>query len=137
MMYPTLPGEVALLTTGEFAFGLELNNAPSFEEACRRFRNDANRAHVWLIRLRALKTWCARDDITQWMSAARLPYICEVAAAFELNDQWEFDATTFCLAVDEIRNRCQRERGYWVGMPPSLMNDVARVSVETHSIVKY
>ena len=109
-MFPTLPGEVAVLTTGEFAFDLELNNAPSLEEVCRRFGNDANRALVWVIRFRALKTWCARDDTAQWMSAARMRHICEVAAAFELNDLWEFDPPAFCQAVDEICNRCGRER---------------------------
>ena len=71
-MFPTLPGEVAVLSTGEFAVGLELNNAPSLEGVCRRFGNDANRALVWLIRFRALKTWAARDGVAQWMTAARM-----------------------------------------------------------------
>jgi hypothetical protein len=110
-IFPTLPSEVAVLTTAEFAFDLELHNAPSLEEVCRRFANDANRALVWLIRFRALKTWCARDDIAQWMSAARIPHICEVAAGFELNPQWEFDPEAFCLAVDTICNRSRRQRG--------------------------
>lgn len=112
-MFPTLPGEVAVLTSGEFAFDLELNNVPSLDEVCRRFGNDANRALVWFIRFRALKTWCARDDIAQWMSAARMPHICEVAAGFELNPQWEFDPEAFCLAVDAmaICDRSRRQRG--------------------------
>ena len=99
-IFPTLPGDVAILTPGEFAFALELNNAPSLEEVCRRFGSDANRALVWWIRFRALKTWCARDESARWMSAARMPHICEVAASFALNHQWEFDVEAFCLAVD-------------------------------------
>lgn len=111
-MFPTLPGDVAALTTGEFTFDLEWNNAPSFNEICRRFGNDGNRAGVWLIRFRALKAWCARDDSAHWLSAARMPHICEVAASFELNDQWEFDAHGFCRALDRISNRrSRRERG--------------------------
>jgi hypothetical protein len=109
--FPTVPGEVAVLTTGEFVFDLEGNNAPSLDEVCRRFANDANRALVWLIRYRALKAWCARDDISRWLSAARMPHVCEVAASFELNDQWEFDADAFCGAIDRIANRrSRRER---------------------------
>jgi hypothetical protein len=111
-MFPTLPGDVAALTTREFAFDLEWNNAPSLDEVCRRFGNDANRALVWMIRFGALKAWCAREDIAQWLSAARMPHICEVAASFELNGQWEFDAAAFCLAVDRSANRGSRpERG--------------------------
>jgi hypothetical protein len=111
-IFPTLPREVAVLTTGEFAFELEFNDAPSLAEVCRRFGNDANRALVWFIRFRALKTWCARDASPQWMSAARMAHICEVAASFELNHQWEFDPEAFCLAVDaNCHRRSPRERG--------------------------
>ncbi len=104
-IFPTLPGDVAGLTTDEFAFELGLTNAPSLEEVCRRFGSDANRAIVWFIRFRALKTWCARDDSAPWMSAALMPHICEVAASFALNHQWEFDAEAFCVAVDANCNR--------------------------------
>jgi len=110
-IFPTLPSEVAVLSTGEFVFDLELNNAPSLEEICKRFGNDANRALVWFIRFRALKTFTARDGIAQWMTAARMPHICEVAARFGLNHQWEFDAEAFCLAVDAMCNRARLERG--------------------------
>jgi len=110
-MFPTLPGEVAVLSTGEFAVGLELNNAPSLEEVCRRFGNDANRALVWFIRFRALKMWAARDGVAPWMTAARMPHICEVAASFDLNHQWEFDSDAFCLAVDTMCNRARLDRG--------------------------
>ena len=109
-IFPTLPGDVAVLTTGEFAFDLEANNAPSLDEICQRFENDANRALVWLIRFRALRAWCARDGMAEWLSAARMPHICEVAARFELNDQWEFDVDSFCHAVDRIANRKSRNR---------------------------
>ena len=107
-LFPAVPGDVAMLTATEFAFGLECNNPPSLEEVCRRFGNDSNRALVWMIRFRALKTWFARDGIAQCLSAARMPHICEVAASFELNAQWEFDSAAFCLAVDLAANRRSR-----------------------------
>jgi hypothetical protein len=111
-IFPILPGDVAVLTTSEFAFDIEWNDALSFDEVCRRFGNDVNKALVWLIRFRALKAWCARDGIEPSLSTARMPHICEVAARFDLNDQWEFDADTFCLAVDTIaKRRSGRERG--------------------------
>src|SRR4029453_9908960 len=99
-LFPTKPVDVVALTTTEFTFDLEINNAPSLEEVCRRFGNDANRALVWLIRVRALKAWCARDGTVEWLSPARRRNVCEVAAGFELNDEWEFDADAFCLAVE-------------------------------------
>ena len=49
-VFPALPGDVAVLTAGEFAFDLEWNNAASLDEVCRRSGNDANRALVWFIR---------------------------------------------------------------------------------------
>ncbi len=79
-IFPILPREVAVLTTGEFAYDLESNNAPSLDVVCERFGNDANRALVCSIRFRALKTWCAREDSGQRMSAARMLHICAVAA---------------------------------------------------------
>ena len=103
--FPTSPCEVAVLTADEFAFDLEWKQTPSLDEICRRFGNDTNRALVWWIRFRALKAWCARDDIAGWLSVARMPHIFEVAAGLDLNDQWEFDADAFCLAVDVIANR--------------------------------
>ena len=111
-IFPTLPGEVAVLTTSEFAFDLESDKMPSFDDVCRRCGNDANRALVWIIRFHALKAWRARDDTAPWLSAARMPHICEVAAGFELNDQWEFDADGFCHAIDTTASRMsRRERG--------------------------
>jgi hypothetical protein len=112
MTFPTLPGDVAVLTPSEFAFDLEWNNVPSLAEVCRRFGNDANRALVWLIRVRALRAWCARDGTAEWLSPARMRHLCEVAARFELNDEWEFDADAFCLAVETVGDqRLQCERG--------------------------
>jgi transposase InsO family protein len=108
-IFPVLPREVAVLSTGEFAFDMEGGNAPSLDDVCRRFENDANRALVWLIRSRALKAWCAADGIAAWLTAARRPHIGEVAASFELNDRWEFDADRFCHAVDTIANRASRQ----------------------------
>jgi hypothetical protein len=74
-------------------FDLEMTQAPSIETGCRSSGNDANRALVWLIRWRALKSLCARPDVAEWRRAgARTSRaMCEVAAAFDLNDGWEFD----------------------------------------------
>ena len=112
-LFPTRPVDVVALTTAEFTCDLEMNNAPSLEEVCRRFGNDANRALVWWIRFRALRAWCAAEDVTKWLTAgsATPRDICEVAASFELNDRWEFDADTFCVAVERMvsqRSRLQR-----------------------------
>jgi hypothetical protein len=119
-IFPTLPHEVAVLSTGEFAFDFELNNAPSLEEVCRQFGNDANRALVWFIRFRALKTWAARDGMAQWMTVARMPHICEVAASFGLNHQWEFEPEAFCLAVDAMCSRARLERGDEPDVPSTV-----------------
>ena len=60
--------EFEMHTTTEFMFDLEMNNAPSLEEVCRRFGNDANRALV-LIRFRTLRAWCAGEDAAKWLNA--------------------------------------------------------------------
>ena len=101
-VFPALPADVAVLTANEFAFDLEWNDAPSLDEVCRRFGNDSNRAIVWLIRFRAMKSWCARGTLAERLTVARMAYICEAAASFGLNDQWEFDADAFCVAVEMI-----------------------------------
>lgn len=102
--FPTRPMDVAELTASEFTYDLEWNNSPSFEEVCRRFGNDLNRAAAWLIRFRALQAWWACDGMAQWLTdAAGTPRdICEVAARLELNDLREFDAEAFCSAVDQV-----------------------------------
>ena len=101
---PTRPMDVAELTALEFTYELEWNNSPSFDEVCRRFGNDGNRAAAWLIRFRALQAWWACDGMAQWLTdVAGTPRdICEVAAGLELNDLRQFDADAFCSAVDRV-----------------------------------
>jgi hypothetical protein len=101
---PTRPMDIDELTATEFTYDLEWNNSPSFDDVCRRFGNDVNRAAAWLIRFRALQAWWARDGMAQWLTdAAGTPRdICEVAARLELNDLREFDAEAFCSAVDLV-----------------------------------
>jgi len=111
--FPARPVDVVALTCHEFLFDLEMSDAPSLDVVCRRFGDDVNRALVWLIRFRALRAWCARADMTEWLSAnAAIPRDgCEVAAGFELNDSWEFDVEGFCSAVGGVirqRNNIQR-----------------------------
>jgi len=111
-LFPTNPVDVAVLTATEFDFDPQ-SDVPSLDDVCRRFGDDANRALVWLIRFRALRAWCAREGMAQWLDAgARTPRdIREVAAGFELNHRWEFDAEAFCVAVDVMarqRARCER-----------------------------
>jgi hypothetical protein len=102
--FPTRPMDVAELTAPEFTYELEWNNSPSFDEVCRRFGNDGNRAAAWLIRFRALQAWWACDGMAQWLTdVAGTPRdICEVAAGLELNDLRQFDADAFCSAVDRV-----------------------------------
>jgi len=105
--FPARPGDVVALSAEEFLFDLEMTHDPSIENVCRAFANDANRALVWLIRWRALNTLCARSDVAEWrrggVSTSR--DMCEVAAAFDLNDGWEFDQERFCDAVDRLVHR--------------------------------
>ena len=102
--FRTRPLEVAELTASEFSYDLEWTHSPSFDEACRRFGNDGNRAAAWLIRFRALQAWWACDGMAQWLTdAAGTPRdICEVAARLELNDLREFDGEAFCSAVAHV-----------------------------------
>jgi hypothetical protein len=102
--FPARPRDVVALSVEEFLFDLEMTHAPSIETACRAFGNDANRALVWLIRWRALNTLCGRSDVVEWRhaSACTSRDMCEVAAALDLNDGWEFDQHRFCAAVDRL-----------------------------------
>jgi hypothetical protein len=102
--FPTSPSDVAALTVPEFARGLDLNQSVSIDAACQRFLDDTNRALVWVIRFRALTAWCERTDMAAWLHAepTRTRYACEVAASFELNDEWEFDAEPFRWAVESV-----------------------------------
>lgn len=109
---PTRPIEVVALTVQEFTSDLDMDGAPSLDEICRRFAADANLALVWWIRFRALKAWCTRTNVIDWLhtTGARTSRdLCEVAASLELNDRWEFDAERFCSAVDLIVSK--RSRG--------------------------
>ena len=108
--FPAKPGDVVALSIEEFTFDLEMTLKPSIESACRTFADDANRALVWLIRWRALSALCARSEVAAWRRAgARTSRdMCEVAAAFDLNDAWEFDHERFCDAVDGLIYRRAR-----------------------------
>jgi len=105
--FPARPSDVVALSVEEFVCDLEMTHSPSIESACRAFANDANRALVWLIRWRALHALCARSEVAEWRRAgARTSRdMCEVAAAFDLNDGWEFDHERFCEAVDGLIHR--------------------------------
>jgi hypothetical protein len=92
------------LTVPEFACALDLDAAASLQVGCRRFLDDANRALVWFIRFRALIAWCERTDMAAWLTSSPSlgRHACEVAASFQLNDQWQFDAEAFRSAVESI-----------------------------------
>jgi hypothetical protein len=103
-VFPRRPVDVAALTTREFTFDLDWRAGPSLDVVCARFVDDVNRAVVWLIRFRALKQWCASAEMADWLTAGSRTArdVCEVAARFELNDQWQFDPGDFCAAVDAV-----------------------------------
>lgn len=100
--FPARPSDVVALSVQEFTFELALSDTPALDLVCSRFVDDVNRALVWLIRFRALKAWCARPDMLTWMSAGSKTSgdLCEMAASFELNDRWEFDADDFRSAIE-------------------------------------
>ena len=99
--FPSRPCEVVALTVPEFTPELDLTADISFESACQRFLEDANRALVWVIRFRALTAWCEHAEMAAWLQVdpSHPRYACAVAASFQLNDDWEFDAETFRSAV--------------------------------------
>jgi hypothetical protein len=112
--FPTRPIDVVPLTALEFTSDLDISDGPSLDLACARFVDDVNRAVVWLIRFRALKEWCARDDMADWLhdGSRTSRDVCEVAARFELNEQWQFDTASFCTAVDAVvSERTRTPRG--------------------------
>jgi hypothetical protein len=102
--FPTSPTNVVALTVSEFACGLALNPSPSIDAVCQLFLDDTNRALVWLIRFHALTAWRERTDMAAWLHAdpTHAQLVCEVAASFRLNDDWEFDAQSFRSAVESI-----------------------------------
>ena len=102
--FPSTPCEVVALTVAEFTCEPDLNTAGAFDRVCRRFLEDANRAVVWFIRFRALTAWCERADNAGWLQsdASQARRASEVAASFDLNSDWEFDAEPFRLAVESV-----------------------------------
>jgi hypothetical protein len=100
--FPTRPSDVAALTVPEFTCALDLYGPGSLDSVCERFIDDANRALVWFIRFRALTAWCERTDTGSWLHAepSHVQLASELAASFELNADWEFDAERFRSAVE-------------------------------------
>jgi hypothetical protein len=92
------------LTVPEFTCELDLEASVSLDAVCRRFHDDANRALVWLIRFRALTAWRERIDVAQWLRAepSQADRASQLAASFDLNETWEFDAERFRLAVESV-----------------------------------
>lgn len=102
--FPASPCDVVTLSVPEFTCDLDLNGSVSLDAVCRRFLEDTDRAVVWFIRFRALKTWCERIDVAHWLRAepSHADRACELAASFDLNDAWEFDADRFRSAVESV-----------------------------------
>jgi hypothetical protein len=102
--FPASPSDVVTLSVPEFTCDLELNASVLLDAVCQRFLEDANRAVVWFIRFRALKTWCERIEVAHWLRSepSHVHHACELAASFDLNDAWEFDADRFRSAVESV-----------------------------------
>jgi hypothetical protein len=102
--FPASPCDVVTLSVPEFAGELDLDASVSLDAVCRRFFEDTNRAVVWFIRFRALKTWSERLDVAQWLRSepSHAHRACELAASFDLNDAWEFDPDRFRSAVESV-----------------------------------
>ena len=102
--FPATPCDVVTLSVPEFTCDLELNGSVLLDAVCRRFLEDTDRAVVWFIRFRALKTWCERMDVAHWLRSepSHAHRARELAASFDLNDAWEFDADRFRSAVESV-----------------------------------
>jgi len=102
--FPSRACEVVALTVAEFTCELDSNAAISFDNVCRRFLDDANKAVVWFIRFRALTGWCEREGMAAWLRSepARAQHANELAASFQLNDDWQFDSEGFRSAVESV-----------------------------------
>jgi hypothetical protein len=102
--FPTSPRDAVGLSVSEFTCELDLHGSVSLDAVCRRFPEDTNRAVVWFIRFRALTAWCERIDVAHWLRSepSHVHHACELAASFDLNDAWEFDAERFRSAVESI-----------------------------------
>jgi hypothetical protein len=76
----------------------------SLDAICHRFPDDSNRALVWFIRYRALTAWCDRADTGAWLESqpSHAQHACALAATFDLNAEWEFDAERFRAAVEAV-----------------------------------
>lgn len=100
--FPSRACEVIALTIQEFTCELDLNGGVSFDRVCGRFLNDANRALVWFIRFQALICWRESQDTVSWLSSdpRRAQHATALAASFDLNDDWQFDAARFRSAVE-------------------------------------
>jgi hypothetical protein len=111
--FPATPREVAALTPQEFTSDLDDldgNRAPSMEQVCRTFMDDANRALVWWIRFEALKAWRARTDIIARLNSGSVTLrdAYDVAAGFPLNHHWEFEPDDFSSAIEAVTVRRAR-----------------------------
>ena len=102
--FPGRPVDVVPLTIVEFTVALDLTRSPSLDEICGRFPGDANRAIVWLIRFRALKSLTDDAEICSWLAgdAGSTRDACDVAASLRLTERWEFDRRLFRSAVTEL-----------------------------------
>jgi hypothetical protein len=105
--FPALPVQVAALTVQEFTAALDLTEAPTLDDVCARFADDANRALVWLVRYRALTTFRENAKVGVWLTSRACPTrdLYEIAASLALNERWEFDPVAFCAAVDRLAAR--------------------------------
>lgn len=114
--FPTSPSDVAALDVPEFTHELQLDASVSIDDVCQRFLDDANRALVWMIRFRALSAWCERTDTAPWLRSepAHAQHACELAASFELNDDWGFDADRFRSAVEAIGRPTNQPMLAWI-----------------------
>jgi len=102
--FPTSPSDVVALTVPEFTSELDLKGSASLDAVCRRFLEDTNRAVVWFIRFHALTAWCERMDVALWLRSepSHAHHACQLAASFDLNDAWQFDAERFRSAVESV-----------------------------------
>jgi hypothetical protein len=48
--------------------------------------------------------WCERPEVAPWLTsgALRPRQACQLAASFQLNDEWQFDPERFRSAVESI-----------------------------------
>jgi hypothetical protein len=102
--FPATPSDVVALTVPEFAGAADWTASVSIDVVCQRFLDDANRALVWFIRFQALTAWCQGRDAAVWLRSdlSHLRRARDVAASFELNGKWEFDAESFRAAVESV-----------------------------------